>query len=394
MANATLPFITATQDDPTFPSLPQAYGFNNLVLSNVSAAALDAPMPDYVTAIQRTLGVDESLYVTANVHATITTYNNSIESQRNDEDFWEYYKTLSEVSSLSDKRLVADLYMGPSLGFLFNDLCGLDCSYCFLALLPAKKKDDFAVFRNNALLFDTRRGACTGHWRITSNSMSLVRGSCDQPPLPEISQNVFKHNQLALGLYFMTSLLEYLGPFAGVRNESHWMVPTFSNVVANMYWARVTYLNGYNSWGPNKTVFVNPNPKGIQRSELYYRVEDDRVVWERPSLNPSNVLYIVLAIQPILIFLIFLADILMYTTPIGRGFRLIPLLAGVRIDNLNLLKGASFSGRLKKPLGVMIAVNNPDANEHEHPRIEYFLEDKRKTGSLSRPRRRFPAWRW
>ena len=190
----------------------------------------------------------------------------------------------------------------------------------------------------------------------------------------------------------MSTLIEYLEPFSQARDQSQWLIPAFSTVIANMYWAHATTLNGFNTWGSNKTIFVDPNPNATQRSEIYYLVDDEHVVWELPSMNTSWMLYFVFAIEPTLTVLIFYAAIIMYRIPIGRGFGLIALLAGVRIENLKLLEGASFSGALKKPLRVRIAVGDLGASEHGHPRIEYSLGDKRRNGSLPRSQRHFPAF--
>ena len=67
------------------------------------------------------------------------------------------------------------------------------------------------------------------------------------------------------------------------------------------------------------------------------------------------------------------------------------MLAGVRKDTLKLLEGASYSGELKKPLTVEIAVaKSSSAGGRTHPRNEYILRNKieekarwRFTGSLS-----------
>ena len=162
MVNATIPFILASQDDGnSLPDMPQAYGFNMLLLSSTSAAFLDAPMPAYVEIIQRTLATEESLNLTANVHATISTYNSSIEEGRNEASFWEYYQSISNVSSLSDKLATQNMYQGLTLGFIDNDLGSLDSSFCFLGFVKSSDPS-FKNFQQNATLFDTRRGACTG----------------------------------------------------------------------------------------------------------------------------------------------------------------------------------------------------------------------------------------
>lgn len=384
MTNATLPFALATQDDPGLPAFPEAYGFNNLLLSNTSAAALDGPMPYYISLIQKTLEVDETVYLTADVYATITAYNNTIESRRGDDDFWLYYNDKMNTSDLLSLEALSDLYNNHTFVLLVNDLRSLDTSFCLAAFVPSNQSNQLTMFQKYALLFDTRRASCTGKWRVTYDSISIVNGSCDQPALPASAQNIFKHASFAISKYFMPSLIEYLGPFSDARSQSQWIVPSFSIVLANTWWARATTLNGYQNWGDNKTVFVDPNPNATQRSDIYYQV-DDHLTWERPTMNTSWALYFVFAIQPVLTILIFLADIFLRRTPIGRGFGLISLLAGIRVDSLRLLEGASFSGKLKKPLAVKITVASPprsvDRGVSEHPKIEYVLDDEGQSGS-------------
>ena len=381
MVNATLPFTLATQEDPPLPQFPQSYGFNTLILSNTSSAALDGPMPDYVAHIQRALGTDDSLYLTANVHATVTSFNESILNERNNSGFWDYYANLSNTTDLENGLQFSNLYQGSTFALLINDLGELDSSFCLLGFVPSNAANNFTNFQNNALLFDTKRAACMGRWRITPLSVSLVGGSCDQPALPESSQNIFTHASLAISQFFMPSLVEYLQPFSQTRNQSQWLVSTFATTMVNAYWARATILTGYNGWGANKTLFVDPNPNKTQRAEVYYHVPDDHLVWERPSMNQSWALYVVLAVQPVLTILLFVADIALHDKPVGRGFGLISLLAGVRTDTLHLLKDASYSGKLRKPLRVKIKENG-GARGRQTPKLEYILDELNEQDKL------------
>lgn len=125
MANATLPFIMASPDPTT--QFPQTYGFNNLVISNTSSAFLDAPLPEQVLSLQQSLQKDitSSFTLTADVHATVTTYNHSIEESRGDDAFWDFYlnqrgrnSTPGFFSTVID---TADLCSGRALGMLTGD---------------------------------------------------------------------------------------------------------------------------------------------------------------------------------------------------------------------------------------------------------------------------------
>ena len=73
MTNATLLFILASADSTTLSSFPQAYGFNNFLIFNISSAFLDAPLQ--VLPLQQSLqqGTSSIFTLSAEVHATVTT---------------------------------------------------------------------------------------------------------------------------------------------------------------------------------------------------------------------------------------------------------------------------------------------------------------------------------
>ena len=71
-------------------------------------------------------------------------------------------------------------------------------------------------------------------------------------------------------------------------------------------------------------------------------------------------LYLVLAIQPILVLAAFVGRIVLYSTPVSNGFGLIPLLAGASRDSLDVLRGAAFSGELKRPVRIRISTKDRD----------------------------------
>lgn len=102
MTNATLPFILASADLLNLPSFPQPYGFNNLLISNTSSAFLDAPLN--IQPLQQSLQNDTTSTFTlaADVHATVTTYNHSIETNRNDDAFWDFYLSQIGLNSAPD----------------------------------------------------------------------------------------------------------------------------------------------------------------------------------------------------------------------------------------------------------------------------------------------------
>ena len=395
MVNATIPFMFSAQDKHPLSSMPQAYGFNTLLLSNESVALLDAPMPNYTDHLQSGLSVDDAYMITAEVHATITTYNKSIEGHRNESDYWWHYFNQMGINQtdqidVSNVMKFADTYTGHYLGLMVNDFAARNASWCFLSFFPANSSDFLADFKANALSFDTRRDLCKGTWRITYNSLELVNGSCSGPKLVDTSQDLFYHNSFSFSTYYIPMLVEYLEAFSDLRNNSHWLLPTFTTAVASMYWSRATAMNGYHpDLGNIPQYYSDPGTFNTtsQLNQVYYAV-DDRLVSIHRTMNTSRLLYFAFALQPILTSIIFVASAWMKRTPIVRGFGLVAILAGVRKETLKLLEGASYSGELKKPLTIEIAAaKSVSAGGRTYPKNEYILRDKTE----EKTRRRFPG---
>ncbi|KAL8877243.1 MAG: hypothetical protein Q9192_008710, partial [Flavoplaca navasiana] len=98
-SNATLPFAVAAADQVPLPTLQQPYGFNMLLLNNESAAALDIPQPDYVSAVQALLAGGESWNYSSPVLATVATYNHS--RSRDPELFEADFKEICDAARAS-----------------------------------------------------------------------------------------------------------------------------------------------------------------------------------------------------------------------------------------------------------------------------------------------------
>ena len=396
--NTTVSFSGAIFDDPPMPSLPSAYGFNTLLLSNTSSAKLDAPSPEYVLAIQGNLMVNEAYNLTADVYATVTSYNDSVDSHRDDDEFWNYYLSQmhdppdqylsqpnpsgndSKDSYLESKLSGQDLYNGVSMSLLINSFFSTNTSWIFFAFIPTDLEYSNVsvhaeVFRKQAMLYHTRRESCTGTWRITYNSIQLLSGVCNKPPLPDERQNLFRNATLALPQWYMTSLSEFLGPFTqGARNQSHWLMPASCTVFAGMYWSRLTAFNVVGLLGLNVTTNQALDSSIQATADSYYLVVDNATS-SRPTMNSAPLLYLTLAVYPALTALLLLSTLLTYNAPLDSGFGTIALLAGVRTETLKLLKGASLSGKLKKSIRVTIDVHKSFTdkglrNQHN----EYILD--------------------
>ena len=187
----------------------------------------------------------------------------------------------------------------------------------------------------------------------------------------------------------MPILSEYLGPFVQ-RNQSQWLVSTFTTVAVGMYWSRLLANANYYSWGPDKDITI-VSPGNFDRTEVYYHVEDV-IVSTKQITNTSWLLYLILAILPALTTAAYLAARFFYQTSIDNGFGISALLAGVRPKTLKLLWGASLSGRVSKSIPVRILVDDPitTIGKTAPPHIKYVLGSEEANDELSHALR----YRW
>ena len=333
-------------------------------------------MPDYISSIQATLADGESQSVSASVHATISTYNSTAESFRNDSSWWEQYIESDPGIGIAE----VDLYINHSIGLLVDNFASTTSgngSWCFIGVVPSGP-DDPAIdhtFQYTALEFNTRRDLCQGTWIVTRNRVELTSGHCNHFSLPDSDQRIVTNYPLAFVEFYMPTLADFLGTFAKERSTSSWLLPTFTTTVAGMYWSRITSLYSYYSAARNGTP-TDPT--------LYYPVTDS-IVSTRITMDPSWVLYLVLAIQPLLTILFFITALTFSHTPLDGGFGITAVLAGVRQESLKMLQGASMSGRLSEPVRIQIAVSEPvgpDARGKMTPEIEYVIGGTGSNGVL------------
>ena len=168
--------------------------------------------------------------LTAPVLGTVTSYNNSIESHRDDDDFWSYYLNQidqSDTSYSQDKKIGTGLYTqdlfgsGQFMAIYMNSLDLRNTSWVFAGFVSrsnlANQSEAGASFKKTSMLFQTQRRRCNGTWRITYNSIQLLNGSYNQLPLSDRSQVLFTNATLAIPAWYIPSLVEYLAPFANTH---------------------------------------------------------------------------------------------------------------------------------------------------------------------------------
>ena len=379
MNNITSPFLAATSDDSTAPSfseLQRPFGFNILLLSNTSAAALDAPVPDFVSHIQQSLKSSETWLLTAPVNGLVATHNSSLDSHRDDPNFWNSPSIPRMEGGLNahDGGLhTIDIFNHWAIGFLAWLWDGPpDQTWCMFSIQPSgdgpenRGFDHIAAFRQNAQLFNLTRRKCEGTWLIASDSIQLVDGNCSANVIPWTATPGFdlSNTSMALQNYYMPSISEAIASFSEQRNGSAWLVPTMATVAAAMHWSRIAALR------------IN----GSQIDPVDTYPLQDRITSIRPALTTSPLLYVILAIQPFLILLFSIIKALLFSAPLDNGFGIAAILAGVDPVSLGVLKGAALSGQLKRRVPLRISIEAGEDSKTAN--IVYTLDDKGKNDRL------------
>lgn len=385
MYNATMPFLMAStnqsaprdavtaelldlKNEVKLPTFPQPYGFNTVLLSEDSAAILDAMSPEFIMKSQSLLQLNEHWDVTATVLALIANRNDAPDSHRNEaitSPFWSQLK-------ISSNGNIGYIFLGTDrwhLGFLPNYYTSQlaaqeEQPWCFVSLQPQDGDESFVQWSQ---LWDLSRQYCTGSWRITAGDVKLMSASCtgsDRPKDidPSLQPNLILSRlgpALSIVDTFSSALLDFMAPFQDARNSSVWARPTMAMSVASAYWSRIAVILGPGSphWLGN-----NSFAGALARQNLTSHTTTDGLLYNgaatitstRPALQQSGLLYAALLLQPVTILIVTSVNMFWRRVPIGRGFGLTSILAGVEQSSLPLLSGAGYSGELKKAVHLGI----------------------------------------
>ena len=348
--NATLPFAVAsspqTGSEPPLPTYAQAYGFNVLLLNNESTAMLDIPQPSYVSAVQQLLAGGESWNITAPVIATVATFNHSMANES-------YFESFCENAAASSGAYTHQSMMNNWAIELVDHPSPGDQSLQYIGLTPDPGIDYLPSCSNSSQYvkpYSINRQLCEGTWSVTRGGIQLVDGSCKSTiSLPEKQQLVITDNTMFLGVWYMPSLVEFLGPFATSRKESPWNGPYMATGMAAMLWSRITALADTANLTESQK-FANFAYEDVG---LIYPV-NDTAIYIRPTLQKSGLLYCVLAVQPLLIVIILGLTLMFHSTPLDKGFGLISILSGINRGSLDILGGAALSGELARSVKLVI----------------------------------------
>ena len=356
--NATLPFSVASSSingsDPHLPTHPQAYGLNVLLLNNESTAMLDIPQPSYISTVQSLLASGESWNITAPVVAIVATLNNS--RAENETEYESYLESFCEAGQASSGAYTQQSLMNHWSVVLLDHASPGDQSLQYIGLPPDQGIEHTPTcsnFSDYAQGYDINRQLCNGTWSITRGGIELVEGSCTGVALPSDKQLVVINNTLFLGVYYMSVLAEFLGPFATIRNQSTWKGPYMATGMAAMLWSRITDMDGAANDGDPHVASGTFAGVTYEDAGLIYRV-NDTVAYIRPTLRKSSLLYAVLMLQPLLMFVILGLMLTFYSVPLDKGFGLISILSGVERGSLDILAGAALSGELKRAVRLVM----------------------------------------
>ena len=381
MLNVSLPFLrnhlSPYRSDPlleTQATETGSFGFNVHILSQNTTALLDAPLASELTQLQTTIGPDETLEISTYVNATICHLNSTSRSpERADPDYW---ITLNQ--SLLNPSIAS-----YGTGLNFASVAGEhDYSFVILSLWDTRKNE---TYESEAIGFNIYRGQCHVTWQINQWGTITITDASNCTLAPHFSRPCM-HNTIPSNYNVSLSSADALQTpltcnAVGATSLMAWPLydllwlqpvsPVWVAAVASTAWAELAYRNGPASETP---LAMLKYPASTSMTKTIQTLHKDR--WS---------LYLVLAVQPILLLASFLGRMLLYSTPVSDKFGLVSLLAGVSRDSLDLLRGAAFSGELRRPVRIRIVkVDRDDEGPHGHREasIEYELDAQGKHDSI------------
>ena len=364
------------------PGLGRAFGFNLYIADNGTAAILDAPLPNDLLRLQGSLEGHESMNITAEVNATVTESIDLSLSERYDYDgYWYGKESLFNQSGLIPDNVTNETYQNLWAGTNYNNIT-LNYNYTeiYLSLWNDTKGQ---TFYSEAERFVSSRRTCVGVWNLTRSDVYLVDVTSLQPAdqIDVTQQRIIENGMDMIRPLF----LQFLGEFDWKTRES-WDQPLPGNstsggppqffptlntrpaLVAAMLWARMTSENG-----PER-----PRVSGYERKYASYpkAASDIKLVKKIVTLRRSPWLIAVLVVHPILTVLAVLAKAMLYTTPIGDGFGVISLLAGMGGEGLEVLRGAALSGKLSKKVRVRFTARKEEGLDYERLHLDLGFRAK------------------
>ena len=392
MLNATLPLLIRSNVSyqsepllrlPTDTSVTNgSFGFNAQILSENTTALIDAPLATELARLKNIIKADEVLEVSTYVNATICTLNSTGYSpERADPDYWQ----ILNQTGLQPPSIAT---YGTGLNFAAATRQH-DYSFIILSMWDTRKKE---TFESEAIGFNLFRGQCNATWQINQEGTTTLKSAnnCTSAPQyfhPCMGENIpsgfnitnlNRTDALQVPLTCNQEGVSYIAVWP--LYDLLWLQPVYPvwvAAVASMAWAELSYTNGPARWASD-----TPEDESAwdhsQFPMLKYQAQVKLTKNIRTLHRDRWPLYLVLAVQPILLLAAYLGRTALYCTPVSNGFGLITLLAGVSRESLGVLRGAAFSGRLAKPVRIRILTGSQDdgGSSSREADIEYELDSK------------------
>ncbi|KAL9058022.1 MAG: hypothetical protein Q9162_002014 [Coniocarpon cinnabarinum] len=329
-------------------------GYNMNIINDTTTAMLDMPFVDNMIDLQSNIS-REILTVTAPVNATFARLNSTPTSpERNDEDYWDNVANRFGNGENS-------IFPNPAGNDTWFDMWSgwVDSSLIYMSYYNTSRNE---TREDTAYGFNIYRGTARGTWQISSDSIILKNASdfstdfspdtvhpeiqdyqnCDFSRATDFNQKIIYCVWNSIAADFISITPQYLlGPnFPDVGRTFNAPLSIWVAITAAMGWAN-TVTKMYPVQGVVSQQF----------KYLQYSAPCDLLV-THTTLHRNWGLYAIVAVQPVLLLLILLVRWFLRSTPMPPKFGLIALLAGVDRGSLDLVAGASYSGRVARPVTV------------------------------------------
>jgi hypothetical protein len=213
--------------------------------------------------------------------------------------------------------------------------------------------------------------------------MLLVSGECDVNSTANSS--ILHGENMGVvdfdALPFAQHYFHYMVPNTG-STQMDWLDAAYVMSVATMYWARALFmLDGGQSFT-------------LSHYGGYYVPPDATFVSIRPTLNAKGLyglLYLVLALQPLITLAALAVTVWLHRVPLGKGFGITSVLSGYEPGKSESIGCAGLSGKLRTPVTLHVYPTvpeqydiSPEVGSDEIAHIKYQLSDETK--ARERPR--------
>jgi len=101
-------------------------------------------------------------------------------------------------------------------------------------------------------------------------------------------------------------------------------------------------------------------------------------------MRPEAALFVVLAVLPLLVLGVTLGSVAMYASPLGPGFGLVAVLAGVDgVESLRVVRGAGLSGSLRRRVRLGVEIEEVVGQRERGRLVRFRLGEVRDDGGSS-----------